>query len=119
MKFVMIKDHSWNLSKDKIILGEYESPLNNIKHTITLAYLRTIKDFNEDDDYILINNTDSIQIRPKAIYKETNEWDTKYYRLEDNKKVYFNNPEKEEIDNAIRKFEAYLFRINLKLERKE
>ena len=57
MKFVMIKEYDYNVSKDKVIIGEikendigyyengesYESTLN---HKVSIAYLLNIGDFD-------------------------------------------------------------------------
>lgn len=105
MKYVMIREHSWDISKDKVILGKIKRSFDNNYDTVTLAYLKTvIEDFNQSDQYIIIRNTESIQIRPKAIYKDNNG----YYRKEDNKKVYFNGKDLIEIQDVVKDFEVYL-----------
>lgn len=103
MKFTMIKEFDWNLSKDKIILGEY-SDKRNMKYTVTLAYFIEIADFDMNDEYKIIYNTDSIQIRPKAVYKN----EKGYYKKVDNKRVYINKEEVEEIEKRIAKYKEYL-----------
>ncbi len=108
MKFVMIEDFDWDISKDKVVLGELhtDDSLNDytFTYTTTLAYLLRIEDFKEDDEYNILRNTDSIQIRPKAIYKN----DKGYYKKVDGKRVYFEGKEIVEIENAIQKFKKYL-----------
>ena len=116
MKFVMIKEYDYNLSSDKIILGEvqehytgsytngekYETVLN---HKITLAYLLKMGSFEENKDYNILVNTDSVQIRPKAIYKN----EKGYYRKDNNcKRQYFEGQNEVDIINAIKKFKHYL-----------
>ena len=54
------------------------------------------------DILILSENTDSVQIRPKAIYKNNKG----YYIKQDNKRKYLNNVE--EIEQAIKKFKELL-----------
>lgn len=103
MDFTMIKEFDWNLSKDKIILGEYIDK-HNMKYTVTLAYFNQIEDFDMNDEYKIIYNTDSIQIRPKAIYKNKDG----YYRKKDNKRFYFDKTEVERIERAISKYRNYL-----------
>ena len=102
MQFVMIKDYSWDLSKDKVILGTIE----NGKRTITLAYLIVIADFDKDCEYNIIFNTESVQIRPKAIYKNNKG----YYIKSDNKRIYLNSKDTQEVEKAIEKFKRYLLK---------
>lgn len=98
MKFVMIREFDWDLSKDKIILGEKDN------HKISISYLIELRDFDIDDNYTIIYNTYSIQIRPNAIYKNNKG----YYKKENNKRVYFNEKEVKEIELQINKFKKYL-----------
>lgn len=123
MKFVMIKEYDYNVSKDKVIIGEisenctgyyengkpYESLLT---HKISIAYLLELGDFDLNNEYNIILNTYSIQIRPKAIYKNNKG----YYKKVDNKRIYFNNKEIIEIENAIEKFKNYLEKEGVKDE---
>ena len=109
MKFVMIEDYDWDVSKDKIVLGMYKHIYSGDevyvrKHEVTLAYLLRIEDFKEDDEYNVLRNTDSIQIRPKAIYKNKKG----YYKKINGKRVYFKGKEITEIENTIQKFQKYL-----------
>lgn len=106
MKFVMIRDYSHDLSKDKVIIGKIKKDYMEGYESVTLAYLKRIGDFNEDDKYIIIRNTNSVQIRPKAIYKNTKG----YYILEDNKRVYLDNIK--QIEKAIQDFSLHLSLIN-------
>ena len=115
MKFVMIKEFSWDLSKDKVVIGEitenytaqYESGRTEERtstYEISIAYLLEMGDFDENKEYNILYNTASIQIRPKAIYKN----DKGYYKKVDNKRVYFDKFEVAEIEQAIDKFKRYL-----------
>ena len=107
MKFVMIEEYDWDVSKDKIVLGKYKHVYSDeyiMKHDVTIAYLLRIEDFKEDDEYNIIQNTDSIQIRPKAIYQNKKG----YYKKVNGKRVYFKGKENAEIENAIQKFKKYL-----------
>ena len=119
MKFVMIKEYSWDLSKDKVIIGEIteddiiryvDGRTEPTKHInkISIAYLLKMGDFDEDNEYNILLNTYSIQIRPKAIYKN----EKGYYKKIDNKRIYFNETEVEEIEKAIEKFKTYLEGVN-------
>ena len=98
MKFIILKSHY--MSKDRIVLKE-KCYLYNA--TATLGYLLTIRTFNENDDILVLEeNTDSVQIRPKAIYKNNQG----YYILKDNKRVYLDNVE--EIENAIKELKEMI-----------
>lgn len=115
MKFVMIREFEWDLSKDKLVIGEVtkdyickyvdgtEEPKTR-KYKISLAYLSKMGSFNENEEYNVLLNTDSVQIRPKAIYKN----DQGYYRKEDGKRLYLGDEHTEEVENAIEKFQEYL-----------
>lgn len=106
MKFVMIRDYNHDLSKDKVIIGKIRKTYMEGYESVTLAYLKRIEDFNENDKYIIIRNTESIQIRPKAIYRNNKG----YYILEDNKRIYLDNIK--EIETAINKFSLHLSLVN-------
>lgn len=98
MKFIIL--NSYYMSKDRIILKE---PKSCSSKTATLGYLLTMGTFNENDDILVLNeDTDSVQIRPKAIYKNNKG----YYIKEDNKRVYLKNIE--EIENIIKEFKEIL-----------
>lgn len=104
MQFVMIKEYDWDLSKDKVIIGTIEEG----KRTITLAYLLVIADFDKDGEYNILYNTDSVQIRPKAIYKNAKG----YYKKLDNKRIYLNQKETQEVELAIEKFKRFLDKLD-------
>lgn len=94
MKFIIL--NSYYMSKDRIILKE---PKRCSGKTATLGYLLTIRTFNENDDILVLSeDTDSVQIRPKAIYKNNKG----YYIKEDNRRTYLTNVE--EIENVIKEF---------------
>lgn len=98
MKFIILKSHY--MSKDRVVLKENCYPYNA---TATLGYLLTIRTFNENDDILVLEeNTDSVQIRPKAIYKNNQG----YYILKDSKRVYLDNVE--EIENAIKELKEMI-----------
>lgn len=115
MKFVMIKEYSWDLSKDKVIIGEItEKYTVNYtdgsteervsKRKITIAYLLKMGDFAEENEYNILLNTESIQIRPKAIYRN----DKGFYIKNDGKRKFLNKEETEEVENAVERFKKYL-----------
>ena len=86
MKFIILK--SYYASEDRIILKENFKTGSSLK--ATLGYLLKIGTFNENDDILVLSeNTDSIQIRPKAIYKNNKGYYIKY----NNKRVYLKNTE--------------------------
>ena len=92
MKFIILKSHY--ISKDRIVLKE-KCYLYNAN--ATLGYLLKMGTFNENDDILVLSeNTDSIQIRPKAIYKNNKG----YYIKQNNKRIFLDNIE--EIENIIK-----------------
>lgn len=94
MKFIILKSNY--ISKDRIVLKE-KCYLYNAN--ATLGYLLKMGTFNENDDILVLSeNTDSIQIRPKAIYKNNKG----YYIKQDNKRIFLDNIE--EIENIIKEF---------------
>lgn len=94
MKFIILKSHY--MSKDRIVLKE-KCYLYNA--SATLGYLLKMGTFNENDDVLVLSeDTDSIQIRPKAIYKNNKG----YYIKQDNKRIFLDNIE--EIENIIKEF---------------
>lgn len=98
MKFIIL--NSYYMSKDRVILKE---PKRCSSKTATLGYLLTIRTFNENDDILVLSeDTDSVQIRPKAIYKNNKG----YYIKEDNKRVYLSNVK--EIENVIKEFKEII-----------
>lgn len=113
MKFVMIREYDHDVSKDKIIIGEIirdyyimkkPSSTKRSIYKISLAYLSKMGSFKEDEEYNLLINTDSVQIRPKAIYKN----DQGYYRKEDGKRLYLGDEHVKEVEQAIEKFKKYI-----------
>lgn len=98
MKFIILKSHY--ISKDRIVLKE-KCYLYNAN--ATLGYLLKMGTFNENDDILVLSeNTDSIQIRPKAIYKNNKG----YYIKQDNKRIFLDNIE--EIENIIKEFKKII-----------
>lgn len=98
MKFIILKSHY--MSKDRIILKEN---IDKYRSTATIGYLLKMGTFNENDEILILSeDTDSIQIRPKAIYKNN-----KGYYIKDNaKRIYLNNIE--DIEQAINRFKEFL-----------
>lgn len=97
MKFIILK--SYYMSKDRIILKE-PRPCSG---TLTLGYLLKMGTFNENDNILMLSeDTDSIQIRPKAIYKNNKG----YYIKVDNKRAYLENIE--EIEQVIKEFKKII-----------
>lgn len=98
MKFIILKSHY--MAKDRIILKEKIDEYNT---TTTLGYLLEFGTFKPSDDIlILTEDTDSVQIRPKAIYKNNKG----YYIKQDNKRKYLDNIE--EIEQVIKEFKEIL-----------
>lgn len=99
MKFIILK--SYYTSKDRIILKENIKKGSSV--CATLGYLLEIKTFNENDAILILSeDTDSVQIRPKAIYKNNKG----YYIKQDNKRKYLDNIN--EIEQVIKEFKEVL-----------
>ena len=99
MKFIILK--SYYMSKDRVILKEKCYPYHE---SATLGYLLTIRTFNENDDILVLSeDTDSVQIRPKAIYKNNKGY---YIKDSNSKRVYLDNIE--EIENTIKEFKEII-----------
>lgn len=97
MKFIILK--SYYMSKDRIVLGNHKIGSG----TPTLGYLLKMGTFNENDNILMLSeDTDSIQIRPKAIYKNNKG----YYIKVDNKRAYLENIE--EIEQVIKEFKKII-----------
>lgn len=98
MKFIILKSHY--MSKDRIILKEKIDKYNT---TATLGYLLEFGTFKPSEDILILSeDTDSVQIRPKAIYKNNKD----YYIKQDNKIKYLNNID--EIEEKIKEFKEVL-----------
>ena len=99
MKFIILK--SYYTSKDRIILKEFIERGSGA--SATLGYLLEFGTFTPSDDIlILTEDTDSVQIRPKAIYKNNKG----YYIKQNNKREYLNNIN--EIEEKIKEFKEVL-----------
>ena len=99
MKFIILK--SYYTSKDRIILKDFIKRGSSL--CATLGYLLEFGTFNPGDNIlILTEDTDSVQIRPKAIYKNNKG----YYIKQDNKRKYLDNID--EIEGAIKEFKELL-----------
>ena len=98
MKFIILKSHY--MSKDRIVL---KKDIDEYHSTATLGYLLEFGTFKPSDDIlILTEDTDSIQIRPKAIYKNNKG----YYIKQDNKRKYLDHID--EIEQVIKNFQKIL-----------
>lgn len=99
MKFIILK--SYYTSKDRIILKDFIKRGSSL--CATLGYLLEFGTFLPSDDILILSeDTDSVQIRPKAIYKNNKG----YYIKKDNKRKYLDNVE--EIEQVIKKFKEIL-----------
>lgn len=106
MKFVMVNniDAVNHNNADKVIIGNVKLSYVTT-NLISLAYLCEVKkDFEPKNEFSFVHSNSSIQIRPKAIYR----CDKGYYKKVDGKKVFFDEGETIEIENAIIKFKNYL-----------
>ena len=98
MKFIILKSHY--MSKDRIILKE---KIDKYNATATLGYLLEFGTFKPSADILILSeDTDSVQIRPKAIYKNNKG----YYIKQNNKREYLNNIN--EIEEKINEFKEVL-----------
>ena len=98
MKYIILSSHY--MSKDRIILKE---DIGEYHGTATLGYLLEFGTFKPSDSILILSeNTDSVQIRPRAIYKNSKG----YYIKQDNKRKYL--ADIEEIENAIKEFKKLL-----------
>lgn len=99
MKFIILK--SYYTSKDRIILKDFIKRGSSL--CATLGYLLEFGTFNPGDDVLILSeDTDSVQIRPKAIYKNNKG----YYIKQNNKRKYLDNIE--EIEQAIKELKKIL-----------
>lgn len=99
MKFIILK--SYYTSKDRIILKDFIKRGSSL--CATLGYLLEFGTFNPGDDILILSeDTDSVQIRPKAIYKNNKG----YYIKKDNKRKYLDDIE--EIEQVIKEFKEIL-----------
>lgn len=99
MKFIILK--SYYTSKDRVILKHFLKRGSSL--CATLGYLLEIKTFNPKDDILILSeDTDSVQIRPKAIYKNNKG----YYVKTDGKREYLENID--EIEQIIKEFKEIL-----------
>lgn len=98
MKFIILSSHY--MSKDRIIL---KKDIDEYYATATLGYLLEFGTFKPSEDILILSeDIDSVQIRPRAIYKNSKG----YYIKQDNKRKYLANIE--EIEQAIDKFKEFL-----------
>lgn len=98
MKFIILKSHY--MAKDRIILKEKIDEYNT---TATLGYLLEFGTFKPSEDILILSeDTDSVQIRSKAIYKNNKG----YYIKQENKRKYLDNIE--EIEQIIKEFKEIL-----------
>ena len=88
------------MSKDRIILKE---KIDKYNATATLGYLLEFGTFKPSEDILILSeDTDSVQIRPKAIYKNNKG----YYIKQNKKREYLNNIN--EIEEKINEFKEVL-----------
>lgn len=114
IKFAMVESiarERYN-SKNRVTLGMIEHPscLSNSssmsKYVVSLAALVEVrKDFEINDRVLLVRNeTDSVQIRHKVVYKDNNGY---FYKLS-GKKMHFSKNECELIGATVTAFKTYL-----------
>jgi hypothetical protein len=114
MKFAVNKTISYT-NDDRVLIFERNEDYFNNGYTRLVKYLvcaliEVTRDWNDDDELPIVSDTDSIQIRPKAIFKSSKGY---YYknssgRGKSAKTVYLTDSEVNEMKEFIKKFKEYL-----------
>ena len=92
-------------SKDRFLIVEREEKYYRNDDSLRLvryfccALIEVTRDWKEDDKFPVVSDTDSIQIRPKAIFKSP-----KGYYYKSNKTVYLTDVEVEQMNQFINNF---------------
>lgn len=107
MKFIINKTIHYT-QEDRVEILKREEDYFENGTTMTVKYLCNAvicvtKDWNPDDDFSIISDTDSIQYRPKGIFKSS-----KGYFYKNKGTVYLTNIEVEEMFNFILSAKKYL-----------
>lgn len=96
-------------SKDRFLIVEREEKYYRNDDNLRLvryfccALIEVTRDWKEDDEFPIVSDTDSIQIRPKAIFKSS-----KGYYYKSNKTVYLTGDEVKEMETFIKKYKKNL-----------
>lgn len=112
MRFILIRKHPWGEIKDRVIAPivlEPEAKGSPDEQLFVCAMVKVTEDFKEDGLTVLTSDTDSIQIRPKQLFKNTKGY---YYKL-GSSRVYVRTSDVEEFLFDISKKEVM---INEKLK---
>lgn len=89
LKLVEVQNHSWSdCTKDKVrtrVHIENEGGMD-LRYQLSLSVLLTVRaDFNPDEEIGILRDTDSYQIRPKALYRS----ESGIYVKLNGKRMYF------------------------------
>lgn len=107
MKFIINKTIQYTQEDRVEILSREEDYFKNgVERTVKYlcnAVICVTKDWNPDDDFSLVQDTDSIQYRPKGIFKNSKGF---YYKNKGTQ--YLTDLEKEEMFNFILAAKKYL-----------
>jgi len=108
MKFAANRTISYTNGDRVLILQREEEYFRNSDSLTSVKYLccaliEVTRDWEEDDDFPIVSDNDSVQIRPKGIFKSSKGY---YYKLD--KTIYLTNNEVEEMEEFIKKYKKYL-----------
>lgn len=110
MKFAVNKTISYT-NDDRVLIFERNEDYFNNSYVRLVKYLicgliEVTRDWNDDDEFPIVSDTDSVQIRPKSIFKSSKGY---YYknssgRNKSAKTVYLTESEVNEMLDFIEKF---------------
>ena len=105
MKFVILNDYSNSKDRLRVKSDEPIPIIPEFKEVKTVGVLiEVVKDFDPYSDEIqIVRNTDSFQVRPKAIFANKK---NDYYWMYEGKRVYLSENEVEELDRFLVKVRA-------------
>jgi hypothetical protein len=114
MKFAINRSISYT-NEDRVLILERTEDYFNNGNTYPVKYLPCVlievtRDWNNNDEFPIVSDTDSIQIRPKAIFKSSKGY---YYknpgsRTKSGKTIYLTDAEVSEMEEFIKRFKKYL-----------
>lgn len=104
MKFAVNRTISYT-SDDRVLIFEknekYISTVDNLFQVkyLCCALIEVTRDWKDDDEFPIVSDTDSIQIRPKGIFKSS-----KGYYYKSGKTIYLTDEEVNQMNDFINKF---------------
>lgn len=104
MKFAANRTISYTNDDRVLILQREEKYFRNSDKLTSVKYLccaliEVTRDWKDDDEFPVVSDTDSIQIRPKAIFKSS-----KGYYYKSGKTIYLTGDEVKEMETFIKKY---------------